>query len=135
MNTVNICGKIQNIKEFDKVIYLTVHCKDSRNNEFLDVTIFDKTFFNRYFIQGMWIGILGHLHKNKYKDYKQEIIADSLYFVGDVPTPTGQLQPTTDEFKDIEIDKDTGEIPDNIFPTLIPEQAVSGATPMGKDNA
>lgn len=85
MNSVHICGKIHAIKEFEKVMYITVHCKDSRNSEFLDVTVFDKKFFNRHFCKSMWIGIHGHLHKNKMRDYKTEIIADNYYFIGDVP--------------------------------------------------
>ena len=120
MNTVNLCGKIHTIKEFEKVTYVTIHCKDSRNNEFLDVTLFDKKFFNRYFQTGMWIGILGHIHKNKNRDYRQEIIADSMYFVGDTPTEN--------EYKDIEIDEDTGEI----FSTQLPNTA-SADTPIGEE--
>jgi len=124
MNTVNLCGKIHAIKDFGNVLYLTIHCKDSRNNEFLDVTIFDGTFFNRHFCKGMWIGILGHIHKNKYKDYKQEIIADSLYFVGDAPTPE-------DEFKELDVDPETGEILSNPFNPNHPQQAVAD-TPTGR---
>ena len=107
MNNVNICGKIQSIKEFEKVTYITVHCKDSRNNEFLDVTLFDTKFFNRYFCKGQWIGILGHIHKNQNREYRLEIIADSLYFVGDTPIEQKNYNDYTD-LNDIDID--TGEI-------------------------
>lgn len=85
MNSVHLCGKIWKIADYGKVKYITVYCRDSRNREFLDVTVFENKFFDRYFCEGMWIGIHGHIHKNKDKGYKQEIIADNFYFVGDTP--------------------------------------------------
>ena len=128
MNSVHLCGKIHAIKDFGNVLYITVHCKDSRNNEFLDVTVFDKKFFDRHFCQGMWIGIHGHIHKNKFKNFKQEIIADNFYFVGDVPD-------FVNEYTDIEVDPETGEIFNHDTPTQPPTQANGGDTPTGKEHA
>lgn len=112
MNIVNLCGKIHKIKRFERVTYVTLHCKDGRNNEFLDVTIFNSTFFDRYFCEGMWIGICGHIHKNKDRDFKQEIIAENLMFVGDVPDTNGyQNIPNDTTAKQLfDIDQTTGEI-------------------------
>lgn len=99
MNEVTLCGKIIRITKFDKVTYVTLHCKDGKNSEYLDVTIFDTTFFDRYFVTGMWIGVSGHIHKNKHKDYQQEIIVERMFFVGDTPSIMQESEPT--EFTDI----------------------------------
>lgn len=95
MNSVQLCGKIIKIVPFEKVTYVTLLCKDARNTEYLDITVFDTTFLNRYFIEGMWMGVSAHIHKNKNKNYQQEIIAEQFFFVGDAPNPN-------DEFVDID---------------------------------
>lgn len=110
MNSVNLCGKIHKITNFGTVSFVTVHCRDSRNSEFLDVTVFDNKFLNRYFTTGSWIGVHGRIHKNAKQGYKQEIIADNLYFVGDAP-PVGDA-PTTE----YDVDPETGEIINNPTP-------------------
>ena len=97
MNIVNICGKIQQIRRFPNVTYATIYCKDGKQNEFLDVTIFNNEFFNKYFSKGQWIAITGHLHNNKYDDkFRIEIIVDRIGFAGNKETeefPNVQLTP------------------------------------------
>lgn len=113
MNIVSLCGKIKKITRFERVTYITLHCKDNKNSEFLDVTLFDTKFFDRYFCEGMWIGIRGHLHKNKNRDYRQEIIADNLFFIGDVPDFIEQITNIEDSSTGAQIfniDETTGEI-------------------------
>ena len=99
MNVVQLCGKLIKIIPYEKVTYITILCKDAKNTEYLDVTVFDRTFLDRYFVTGMWIGITGHIHKNKNKNYQQEIIAEQFYFVGDNPLPTenNEYNDITDE--------------------------------------
>lgn len=87
MNSVQLCGKIIKIVPFEKVTYVTLLCKDAKNTEYLDITVFDTTFLNRYFKTGMWMGVSAHIHKNKNKNYQQEIIAEQFFFVGDAPDP------------------------------------------------
>lgn len=92
MNKVLLTGKIRKIyKPAHNVIFVTVHCKDSRNSEFLDVTVFQTKFFERYFCEGMWISITGRMHKNAKNGYKQEIIAETIDFAGDA-----KEEPTTE---------------------------------------
>lgn len=110
MNIVNVCGKIHKIKKFEKVTYITLHCKDGRNNEFLDITIFNTTFFERYFCEGMWVGISGHIHKNKDRDFKQEIIAENIMFVGDVQDNYREITNDTTAQQLFNINQTTGEI-------------------------
>ena len=96
MNQVQLCGRIQRIKEFDTVAYATVHCRDGRNSEFIDVTIFNPSrFFSRYFAAGAWVTVIGHVHINTVqnketgeKRYKTEIIAERIGFAGDAPMET-----------------------------------------------
>lgn len=72
MNQVQLCGRIKRIKEFDTVAYATVHCRDGRNSEFIDVTIFNPSrFFSRYFAAGAWVTIIGHVHINTVETKKQ----------------------------------------------------------------
>lgn len=98
MNKVLLTGKIRKIyKPADNVIFVTVHCKDSRNSEFLDVTVFQTTFFERYFCEGMWISITGRMHKNAKNGYKQEIIAEQINFAGDAK----EEPPTNPTFEDL----------------------------------
>lgn len=84
MNNVSICGKIISIKKVsEKVVFITVYCRNGKQKEYIDITIFKPEFFNRYFTQGMWISISGYLHKNKERDYRIEVIATNLGFAGD----------------------------------------------------
>lgn len=84
MNSVSLCGKIISIKNVsEKVVFITVYCRNGKLKEYIDVTIFKPEFFNRYFTQGMWISISGYLHKNKERDYRIEVIATNIGFAGD----------------------------------------------------
>ena len=85
MNIVILTGKIAQVREYPKVTYITIHCRDGKYSEFLDVTLFPSQaeFFDNYFSQGCWITIRGRLHKNKEMNYKQEIICQSIHFCGD----------------------------------------------------
>lgn len=86
MNKVLLTGKIKRIHETNSgTLFVTVHCKDGKHSEFIDVVIFETTFFKRYFTEGGWISIVGRLHKSEKNNYKQEIIAENLYFAGDAP--------------------------------------------------
>lgn len=86
MNKVVLTGKIKRIfKGKSGTIFITIHCRDGKNSEFLDVVVFQTTFFERYFCEGMWISITGRLHKNSKNNYKQEIIAEEITFCGDAP--------------------------------------------------
>lgn len=87
MNKVALTGKIKRIyKGQSGTIFVTIHCRDGRNSEFLDVVVFQTKFFERYFCEGMWISITGRLHKNSKNNYKQEVIAEEINFAGDAPT-------------------------------------------------
>lgn len=96
MNQVQLCGKIKRIKEFDSVAYATVHCRDGKNSEFIDITIFNPArFFSRYFAVNAWVTVIGHVHINTVqnketgeKRYKTEIIAERIGFAGDAPMET-----------------------------------------------
>lgn len=86
MNKVHLNGKIIDITTLDKVIYITLLCRNGRReSEFIPVTIFNTEFFNRYFYKDKWISIVGYIHMNnhgeKYK--KMEIIAEEILFSGD----------------------------------------------------
>lgn len=87
MNIVILNGKIAQIRKYPKVTYITIHCRDGKYSEYLDVTLFasQAEFLDRYFTEGCWITIRGRLHKNKEQDYKQEIICQSIHFSGDAP--------------------------------------------------
>ena len=83
MNTINLCGKIHEIRPQEKVTYITLHCKDNKQSEFIDITIFNNEFFNKYFKKGQWMTVNGHLHNNKYRDvFRLEVIADTVGFAG-----------------------------------------------------
>lgn len=87
MNKVHLNGKITDITTLDKVIYITILCRNaSGKGEFIPVTVFNTNFFNRYFYKDKWITIVGHAQMNGHKkdEYKKlEIIADEIYFSGD----------------------------------------------------
>ena len=84
MNTVTIVGKIIRKQETGKVTYLTIASRTSRETEFISVTSFQTEFISKYFPEGKWIGITGHIHINKINDsYITEIISDNIFFVGD----------------------------------------------------
>lgn len=85
MNKVELVGKIVRIKNLNTVTYITIYCRDGKNKNYIDVTIFDTKFFNRYWVTGMWIGITGRLNKNAKRDYALEVIAENIYFTSDVP--------------------------------------------------
>lgn len=84
MNTVSIVGKLIRKQETGKVTYLTIASRTSRETEFISVTSFQTDFISKYFPEGKWIGIRGHIHINKVNDqYITEIISDDLFFIGD----------------------------------------------------
>lgn len=84
MNKVILNGKITRINECEKVIYFTICVRSGSEYEYIPVTTFNTTFFKRYFEQGKWACIEGHLHINDYNGtYTTEIIADTLHFSGD----------------------------------------------------
>lgn len=87
MNTVILNGKIIDIRPRENVVYITLLCHNGKSvGEFIPVTIFNTTFFNRYFYKDKWVSIHGHIHMNghdKSTHKKMEIIADELYFSGD----------------------------------------------------
>ena len=84
MNKVILNGKIIRVNECENVIYFTICTRTGKEYEYIPVTTFNTTFFKRYFEQGKWICVEGHLHTNKYKEtYTTEIIADQLNFSGD----------------------------------------------------
>lgn len=100
MNTVILNGKIAQIREYPKVTYITIHCRDGKYSEFIDVTLFasQAEFFNRYFLLNNWITIQGRIHKNKEQGYKQEIICQSIHFSSDAAIePDTQDNQTADE--------------------------------------
>jgi aspartyl/asparaginyl-tRNA synthetase len=100
MNTVILNGKIAQVRKYPKVTYITIHCRDGKYSEYLDVTLFasQAEFFDRYFLAGNWITIQGRIHKNKEQDYKQEIICQSIHFSSDAATePDTPNNPTADE--------------------------------------
>lgn len=109
MNKVQLVGKIVRIKNLSTVTYITIYCRDGKNKNYIDVTIFDTKFFNRYWVTGMWIGISGRLNKNAKRDYKLEVIAENIFFTSDVPmigdSPiNGAQEKSEDDFIDMEID-------------------------------
>lgn len=84
MNKVILNGKIANVKLLDKVIYCTLCCRTEKDYEFVPLTIFNIEFFKRYFYQGKWMAVEGHIHTNKHNnEYKTEIIVDEMHFSGD----------------------------------------------------
>jgi single-stranded DNA-binding protein len=84
MNKVILNGKITRINECEKVIYFTICVRSGNEYEYIPITTFNTIFFKRYFEQGKWICVEGHLHTNKHNGtYTTEIIADSLNFSGD----------------------------------------------------
>lgn len=87
MQTVILVGKIIRKRDFDKVTYITIACKEGKaETEFIPVTVFQTDFLNKFFHEGKWIGIRGHIHINKHNnEYVTEIIADDLFFIGDKP--------------------------------------------------
>lgn len=113
MNTVILNGKIAQIRKYPKVTYITIHCRDGKYSEYLDVTLFasQAEFFDRYFLAGNWITIQGRLHKNKEQDYKQEIICQSIHFSSDAAT-----EPDT---PDNTVTADTDTDTDNEYDTVI----------------
>ena len=88
MNIVNLCGKIIRINDKGKVIFVKLAVRNGRaDTEFISVAVFQTEFFKKYFCEGKWIGIRGHIHiSGKERDYSVEIIADDLYFIGDKQT-------------------------------------------------
>lgn len=88
MQNVTIIGKIIRQWDGDKVSYITIACKEGRDNiEFIPVTVFQTDFLKTHFYKGKWIGVKAHIHVNKRgNDYITEIISDDLYFVGDKQT-------------------------------------------------
>lgn len=84
MNNVTIVGKIVSMIHKDNVSFITVHTKDGKNSEYIDITVFNQELLKKYFVTGMWIGIVGRIHKNKRREYRLEIIANTLFFVGDI---------------------------------------------------
>lgn len=99
MNKVHICGKIVKIINFGKVTYLTIHVRDGKHTEWIDVTSFDTRFIDRYLCEGMWIGVNGRLHKNAQKDYRIELIAEEFIFIGDVPIEVNSTK--TEEYEEL----------------------------------
>lgn len=97
MQTVILAGKIIRKRDFDKVSYITIACKEGKaETEFIPVTIFQTDFLTKYFTEGKWIGIRGHIHINKHNnEYATEIIADDLFFIGD---KTQEKQTPSDGF-------------------------------------
>ena len=87
MQNVSIVGKIIRKWEGEKVAYITIACKQSKDVvEFIPVTVFQTDFLKQYFPEKKWIGITGHIHVNEREGkYFTEIIADDLHFVGDKP--------------------------------------------------
>lgn len=99
MNIVCLNGKIHEIRPQERVTYVTLHCRQGKQSEFIDVTIFQNEFFNQYFTTGMWMSVQGHLHKNTYNGKRTvEIIADSISFSGNkAPSVTDGFTELTDE--------------------------------------
>lgn len=85
MQNVTIIGKIIRQWDSEKVSYITIACKEGRDNiEFIPVTVFQTEFLKKHFHKGKWIGVKAHIHVNKRgNEYITEIISDDLYFVGD----------------------------------------------------
>jgi len=100
MNIVNLCGKIIRINHGRNVAFVTLHTKDGRHSEYIDVTVFDsERFFDRYFIEGNWIAIQGRIHiEGKERNYKYTVIAEQIYFAGD----RMDLEPELKEVKEEE---------------------------------
>jgi len=88
MNKVLLNGKITNVTTLEKVVYATILVHTKTGGEFIQVTIFNTDFFNKYFYKGKWISVEGHLHmndKSKNSEYaKMEIIADEIHFSGNL---------------------------------------------------
>lgn len=84
MNIVNLVGRIQEIYIKNKVCYIKIGVRQSRDIiEWISVTSFSTDFIQRNFCKGKWIGITGHIHINLHNgNYETEIIADNIYFVG-----------------------------------------------------
>lgn len=84
MNLVVITGCIQSITMFEKVCYIKIRVRQSSNvTEWITVTSFSPKFIQEHFYKGKWISIIGHIHINQTNDeYKTEIIADDIKFVG-----------------------------------------------------
>jgi single-stranded DNA-binding protein len=84
MNLVVITGCIQSIKFFDKVCYIKIRVRQSSElTEWISVTCFSPDFVKKYFHDGKWISIIGHIHiNNQNNEYNTEIIVDDIKFVG-----------------------------------------------------
>jgi len=84
MNEVILAGKIIREKRLDKVTYCTICVRTGKEYEYITVVIFNNQFYNKYWYNGKWIMVRGHIHINQ-KDnvYETEIVADELSFIGD----------------------------------------------------
>jgi exonuclease VII large subunit len=86
MNYFSIVGKIQGIRPQNNMAYLCIMVKATKDKaDFIDCVCFGKTseFLQKYFKEGKWIEVQGHISKSKYNDtWRQELIATRLGFCG-----------------------------------------------------
>lgn len=100
MNKVILTGKIQRIKEFEKVIYATICVRQGSTYEFVPVTIFQTDFFKRYFYEKKWIQIEGHIHINNHENrYETEIIADEMNMIGEISEEDRMVEEAFKEYR------------------------------------
>ena len=91
MNTVNLTGKVIEIRHSNRCCYATIMCRTRSKNEFIDVTLFQQQseFFNKWFKTGSWIAIQAHLTKSARemsdgtRRQEMSVIVDNMEMVGD----------------------------------------------------